>query len=91
MKVKKLNKKKKSYKGEGNARIVKNIGASLTIFLVLCEIAYLAFAPSLAPNPVVAVIVLALTGAMWAIGAHPHFAAKLATGQFRKKRRNHNR
>lgn len=91
MKVKKLNKKKKTIKGEKNAKTVEYIGASLTIFLVLCEIAYLVFAPSLAPNPVVAVIVLAFTGTLWAFGAHPHFAAKLATGQFRKKRRNHNR
>lgn len=88
MKVKKLNQKKKSYKGKNNATIVKNIGKWLTIGLVVCEIFYLIFNPQLAPNWFAAAIILLLTSAMWAIGAHPQFAVKVVTGQLWSRNRN---
>lgn len=88
MKVKKLNQKQKSYRGKNNAAIVKNIGKWLTIGLAVCEILYLIFDPQLAPNWFVAVVILLLTGAMWAIGAHPQFAVKVVTGQLWSRKRN---
>lgn len=87
MKTKKLNQKKKSYKGKKNTLIVKYAGMCATIILVLSELGYLFFAPSLAPNVGLFIFFVAFTSALWAIGAHPDFASRVYRGQFLNKRR----
>lgn len=78
-------------KGKNNANYVKYIGMGLTLALIVNYGCYLLFNPSFAPKWYIALPVLLITGAMWAIGAHPKWAVKFVTGQFRSNKRHRRR